>query len=422
MTDHEKELQKQVFGIAENAVKASRRMAGIDSAYKRETLMKIADRLDKKADDIKFRNEIDLDAAREDSIPEAMINRLILDDGRIKSMTEGIREVASLKDPVGEIIETIDRPNGLKIEKVRVPLGVIGMIYESRPNVTGDAAALCLMSSNVVILRGGSEALNSNLAIGHLIRDVLAETRIPADALQIIDNTDRKIIGYLTTLSGLVDVIIPRGSQEMIRSVSRGSSVPVIGHGKGLCHTYIGAAADKKKAIEISLNAKVQRPGVCNALETLLIHRDAAEEVLPELCEKMEAAGVQLRGDEKTRRIYDMTDASEKDWGTEYLALILSIKIVESTDEAVGHIQHYGSGHSDAIITEDKTDAEKFLNEVDSACVYVNASTRFTDGNQMGLGAEIGISNQKLHARGPMGLKELTSYKYKIKGSGQIRP
>ncbi|MEA3506134.1 MAG: glutamate-5-semialdehyde dehydrogenase [Elusimicrobiota bacterium] len=421
MTDHKEELQKNVFNIAKNAVAASRRMAAIDSAHKRETLIKIGGRLDKKADDIKFRNEIDVEAARQDNLPEALIDRLILDDKRIKSMTDGIREVAALNDPVGEIIETIDRPNGLKIEKVRVPLGVIGMIYESRPNVTGDAAALCLMSSNVVILRGGSESLNSNLAIGHLVRDVLAETRIPTDAVQIIDNTDREIINYLITFSGMVDVIIPRGSEQMIEAVSRGSSVPVIGHGKGLCHTYIAAAADKKKAIEISINAKVQRPGVCNAMETLLVHREAAESILPDLCEKMEEAGVQLRGDEKVRKIYDMTDATDKDWSTEYLDLILSIKIVSSTEEAIAHINRYGSKHSDAIITEDKDDAEKFLRDVDSACVYVNASTRFTDGNQMGLGAEIGISNGKLHARGPMGLKELTSYKYRVRGSGQIR-
>ncbi len=421
MTEHKKELQKQVFDIAKNAVNASRLMSGIESAHKRETLIKIADRLDKKSDDIKFKNEIDMEAAREDSLPDAMIDRLILDEARIKSMTDGIREVASLDDPVGQIIETRDRPNGIKIEKVRVPLGVIGIIYESRPNVTADAASLCLMSSNVVILRGGSEALNSNLAIGHLVRDALAESDIPVNAVQIIDNTDREIIGYLTTLAGMVDVIIPRGSQEMINSVSRGSAVPVIGHGEGLCHTYISTTADKKKAIQISLNAKVQRPGVCNAMETLLVHREAAEKILPELCEKMAEAGVEMRGDKKVRRLYDMTDATKKDWSTEYLALILSIKIVESTEEAINHIERYGSKHSDAIITEDKADAEKFLNEVDSASVYVNASTRFTDGNQMGLGAEIGISNQKLHARGPMGLKELTSYKYKLRGSGQIR-
>lgn len=285
MTDHKEELQKNVFNIAKNAVNASRRMTAVDSAHKRESLIKIADRLDKKADDIKFRNEIDVEAAREDSLPEALIDRLILDDKRIKSMTEGIREVASLSDPVGEIIETIDRPNGLKIEKVRVPLGVIGMIYESRPNVTADAASLCLMSSNVVILRGGSEALNSNLAIGHLIRDVLADTQIPVDAVQIIDNTDREIISYLTTLSGMVDVIIPRGSEQMIESVSSGSSVPVIGHGKGLCHTYIASGADRKKAIEISINAKVQRPGVCNAMETLLVHKNLAESILPDCCD-----------------------------------------------------------------------------------------------------------------------------------------
>lgn len=417
----EQEKKQKVFSIARNAVVAGRKLKEISTDKKKEALIKVADLLDKKADDIKFRNEIDIEAAREDNLSGALIDRLLLDDKRIKSMTDGIRDVADLDDPVGEIIDEWERPNGLKIKKVRVPLGVIAMIYESRPNVTADSAALCLMSSNAVILRGGTESLNSNLAIGHYITEALKEAEMPSDSVQVIDNTDRKIVEYLVSLKGMIDVVIPRGSEEMIRSISRMSLIPIIGHGKGLCHIYIDKEADIGKAVEIVFNAKVQRPGVCNAVETLLVHSEIAEDVLPDLCEKLKNAGVELRGDEKIREIADMNVATEEDWNTEYLSLVLSLKIVDSLQDAVDHIERYGSRHSDCIITEDKSACEKFLRSVDSACVYCNASTRFTDGNQMGLGAEIGISNQKLHARGPMGLKELTTYKYLITGNGQIR-
>ncbi len=417
----EQEKKQKVFNIARNAVVASRKLRSIPTSKKKEALIRVADILDKKADDIKFRNEIDIEAAREDNLPESLIDRLLLDDKRIKSMTDGIREVAGLDDPVGEIISQWSRPNGLKIAKVRVPLGVITMIYESRPNVTADSAALCIMSSNAVILRGGTESLNSNLAIGHYITEALKESGIPEGSVQVIDDSDRKIIEYLVSLKGMIDVVIPRGSEEMIKAIHKMSLIPVIGHGKGLCHIYVDKEADVEKTVDIVFNAKVQRPGVCNAVETLLVHSEVAEDVLPGICEKLNTAGVELRGDDRIRKIVDMNMATEEDWSTEYLSLILSIKMVDSVEEAIDHIERYGSHHSDCIITEDVSAKEKFLVNVDSACVYCNASTRFTDGNQMGLGAEIGISNQKLHARGPMGLKELTTYKYLITGSGQIR-
>ncbi|MBN2407500.1 MAG: glutamate-5-semialdehyde dehydrogenase [Elusimicrobia bacterium] len=419
--DKEKIKQKKIFDIASRAVLASRELRIISSDSKKNALIKIAELIDQKSEDIQFRNEIDVEAAKEDNLPAALIDRLLLDGKRIKSMTDGIREVAAMEDPVGEVLSHYTRPNGLVIDKVRVPLGVIAMIYESRPNVTGDSAALCLMSSNAVILRGGTEALNSNLAIGHYIREALKGTDIPQDAVQIIDDSDRNLINYLVSLKGMVDVVIPRGSEEMIETISRMSSVPVIGHGKGLCHIYIDSSADRKKAVEIVYNAKVQRPGVCNAVETLLVHTDAARSILPAVCEKLRSAQVELRGDEAAREICQMNEATEEDWSTEYLSLILSVKIVGSLEEAVEHIEKYGSRHSDCIIAEDREACDRFTDVVDSACVYCNASTRFTDGNQMGLGAEIGISNQKLHARGPMGLKELTSYKYLIRGNGQIR-
>ncbi len=417
-----KDKQEKIFSIAVKAVKASRKLREVGTDEKRKALNTIADLLDKKADDIKFRNEIDVEAARQDGLGKALVDRLILDEKRIKSMTDGIREVASLEDPVGKVLEKKTLPSGLEIIKKSVPLGVVAMIYESRPNVTADSAALCLMSSNAVILRGGSEALNSNLAIGHYIREALQATAIPSDAVQVFDDTDRELVEYLVTMKGLIDVVIPRGSEKMINHISIKSSVPVVGHGKGLCHIYIDESADKDMAVNIVHNAKVQRPGVCNAVETLLIHSSCAGEILPAVCEKLSASGVELRGDEKAVKIYSMNEASQEDWSTEYLDLILSIKVVDSVQEAIEHIERYGSRHSDAIITSGDVSRDKFFAAVDSACVYHNASTRFTDGGQMGLGAEIGISNQKLHARGPMGLKELTTYKYLLSGSGLVRP
>lgn len=421
MSGIDNEKQQNIINLVKNAVIASRALRKISTEQKRKALMRIAEILDEKAEDIMFRNEIDLEAAKEDGLAETLLDRLKLDKTRIISMVNGIREVAGLDDPVNDVIEEWTRPNGLKIKKIRVPLGVVVMIYESRPNVTADAAALCLMSSNAVILRGGTESLNSNLAIGYYIREALKDFDIPQDSVQVIDDTDRRIVEYLVSLKGMVDIVIPRGSEEMIKAVSKISQIPVIGHGKGLCHIYLDKLSDLNKAIKIIHNSKVQRPGVCNALETLLVHNDISESALPLICKKLADSGVELRGDEKTRKIYNMEKASEEDWATEYLSLILSIKIVDSIKEAIEHIEKYGSHHSDCIITEDKAACEEFLTGIDSACVYCNASTRFTDGNQMGLGAEIGISNQKLHARGPMGLKELTTYKYLLIGDGQIR-
>lgn len=418
----EKNRKEMVFEVAKRAVLAARAMTRVSAGEKNRALNKVADFLDEKSEDIIFRNGIDVEAAREDSLAEPLIDRLVLDAGRIKSMTDGIREVAELEDPVGEIIQESVRPNGLRIRKVRVPLGVIAMIYESRPNVTGDSAALCLKSSNAVILRGGSEALNSNLAVAHYIREALADTAVPPDAVQVIDDTDREIVKHLVSMKGLVDVVIPRGSEAMINAVSSASLVPVIGHGKGLCHIYVDSSADPEKAVEITRNAKVQRPGVCNAVETLLIHSEAAEKILPEICRRLREDSVELVGDEKARKICpEMGEAADEDWSTEYLSLKLSVKVVGSLEEAVDHIERYGSRHSDCIIAEDTCACDNFLRSVDSSCVYANASTRFTDGAQMGLGAEIGISNQKLHARGPMGLTELTTYKYHMLGNGQIR-
>ncbi|MGM0441329.1 MAG: glutamate-5-semialdehyde dehydrogenase [Elusimicrobiota bacterium] len=419
MTEQKK--KEKIFNLAKDAAIASRSLRTVSTEAKRDALEKIADVIDKKAEDILFRNDIDVEAAKEDDLEEALVDRLVLNEKRLKSMTDGIREVAGLDDPIGEVIEERTRPNGLNIEKVRVPLGVVGMIYESRPNVTGDAAALCLMSSNSIILRGGTEALNSNLAIGHYIRAALQDSKLSADAVQIIDDSDRKIVEFMVSLKGLIDIIIPRGSEQMIKTISKMSQVPVIGHGKGLCHIYLDKDADREKAVNIVKNAKVQRPGVCNAVETLLVHREGADRILPPVCRVLEDNKVELRGDEKAREFYNMEPADDEDWKEEYLSLTLAVKVVDNMDEAIGHIENYGSRHSDAIVTEDEKASEEFLNRVDSSCVYCNASTRFTDGNQMGLGAEIGISNQKLHARGPMGIKELTSYKYQLRGNGQIR-
>ncbi len=421
MNTEEMEKKEKIFEVAKNAVISSRQMRKAGSSQKKDALVKIAELLESKADDIKFRNEIDVEAAREDGLPEALIDRLILDDKRIKSMTDGIREVAEMEDPVGQIIEEREGPGGLKIRKVRVPLGVIAMVYESRPNVTADAAALCLKSSNSVILRGGSEALNSNLAIGHFIQEALSETELPAKSVQVVEDTDRELVNHLISLKGMVDIVIPRGSEKMIETITEKSKIPVIGHGKGLCHIYIDETADGQKAADIVFNAKVQRPGVCNAVETLLVHSSAAGDILPGVLKKLEDAGVELVGDERAKDAYEMQPASKEDWASEYLGLKLSVKVVDSVREAVEHIERFGSHHSDAIITEDKENCGYFLNNVDSACVYCNASTRFTDGSQMGLGAEIGISNQKLHARGPMGVRELTTYKYHMIGTGQVR-
>ena len=350
-----------------------------------------------------------------------LLDRLRLTDGRIEAMAQGLLQVAGLADPIGQVMETITRPNGLKIEKRRVPIGVIGMIYESRPNVTADAFGLCFKSSNAVILKGGSDAICSNMAITKVIRQALKAEGITEDAILLIESTDRAVVQEFMRMKEYVDLLIPRGGAGLIKSVVEGSTIPVIETGTGNCHIYVDEYADLEKAVAIIVNAKTQRIGVCNACESLVIHEAIKEKLLPALARALKEYQVEIRGDEGVRQVIDCTLAVEEDYGREYLDYIISMKTVTSLEEAIAHINRYNTRHSEAIITENQENGERFLREVDAACVYVNASTRFTDGFEFGFGAEIGISTQKLHARGPMGLKELTSYKYAITGNGQVR-
>lgn len=412
----------EMENIARSAKLAARAMANLSPSLKNKALLAMAKAIEERAEDIKSQNRIDLKEAKEAGLSPALIDRLTLDDKRIKNMAKGLREIAELPDPVGEVIEQKLRPNGLRIEKVRVPLGVIAIIYESRPNVTGDAAGLCLKAGNAVILRGGSEAINSNMIIAKVLQEAAYSSGIPQGAIQLVETTEREAVFQLIKMDEFIDVVIPRGSEEMIKNIKANATVPVIGHGKGLCHIYVDKDADLGMAERICFNAKVQRPGVCNAMETLLVHKDIAGEFLPGMIKKFEEAKVEIRGDEKSKSILShINNASEEDWSTEYLALILSVKVVDSLLEAIDHINRYGSMHSEAIVTRDKDAARRFLKEVDASSVFWNASTRFTDGGEFGMGAEIGISNQKLHARGPMGVRELTSTKFIIFGDGQIR-
>jgi len=345
-----------------------------------------------------------------------------VDGGRIEEMAEGIEQIAMAGDPVGQVIDGWTMPDGLVIHKLRVPLGVVAIIYESRPNVTGDAAALCLKSANAVILRGGKEAICSNAAIVQAIRLALEQANLPQDAVGFVQHSEHELVNELLQQDDCIDVVIPRGGKSLIRAVVESSRIPVIKHYEGICHVYVDAAADLEMAHSIIMNAKVQRPGTCNAAETLLVHASVAEEFLPSVCDELVAAGVELRGCERTRKLCRLVgQASEEDWSTEYLALILSVKIVSSLDEAIEHINHYGSGHTDAIVTESISAAQTFVNRVDSASVMVNASTRLSDGGVYGLGAEVGISTDKLHARGPMGAADLTTYKYVVYGRGHLR-
>jgi len=395
----------------------------LDTAQKDNALAKVAEALKQKQDRLLFANEKDCARAKESGMAEGLLDRLILTPQRIESMAEGLLQIVKLPDPVGEIMEQFDRPNGLHIEKVRVPMGVIGIIYEARPNVTADAFGLCFKTGNAVILKGGKDAFFSNQAITQVIQDALAAEGIDRNAILLIENNDRAVTTAFMKLKDYVDVLIPRGGAGLIRSVVENSTIPVIETGTGNCHIYIDEAADPEKVIPIVINAKTQRIGVCNACESLLVHEKIADRILPALGKALLEKQVEIRGDEAVRAQIPQAHAiTEKDYGTEYLDLILSVKTVASLEEAIAHINKYNTGHSDAILTEDKARAQKFLREVDAACVYVNASTRFTDGFEFGFGAEIGISTQKLHARGPMGLKELTSYKYQITGNGQVRP
>ena len=413
----------EVREYGERSKRAAARMACLATEEKNRALLAAAESLSAHTAEILSANRQDMEAGRENGLSEGLLDRLKLTEERIQGMEKGLRDLAALPDPVGEVISDRTLPNGLRITKRRVPLGVIGIIYEARPNVTSDAFGICFKAGNAVILRGGSSAIRSNTAVTEALREGLSAEKLPPDAVQLIADTSHESAQALMHLNGLVDVLIPRGSAGLIQTVLRESSVPVIETGAGNCHIYVDESADPEMAVRIILNAKTQRIGVCNAAESLVVHRNIEGVLLPELKKTLDQHHVEVRADDAARALVPgWKEATEEDWGTEYLDYILSLKTVDSVDEAIRHINRYHTQHSDAIITENEENAEKFLREVDSACVYVNASTRFTDGGEFGLGAEIGISTQKLHARGPMGLRELTTYKYEIRGNGQVRP
>jgi glutamate-5-semialdehyde dehydrogenase len=412
------DLKKQMQFLAERSRDASRALAKLDAETKNSLLRAMADGIEKSADCIQSANAKDLEAGMKAGLTVAMLDRLTLTDKRISEMAKGVREVAALPDPVGKTISEWTRPNGMRIQKVRVPIGVILIIYESRPNVTADAGCLCFKTGNAVILRGGSEAIHSNLAIA----DAMNVPGLPANSITVVPMTDRAAIDELLQLDELINLCIPRGGEGLIRAVAEKSRIPVIKHYKGVCHVYVDRDADFDMAEKIVVNAKCQRPGVCNATETLLIDEKIADRFLPRVAKALAEKKVELRGDERTRQLVPSAKpATEDDWYAEYLDLILAVRVLNGVDEAVDHITKYGSAHSDAIVTGNKATAEKFLREVDSSSVFWNASTRLADGGQYGFGAEIGISTDKLHARGPMGLEELTSYKFVVVGDGQLR-
>ncbi len=412
----------QIEGLAQAAKDASRRLASLSTALKNRVLLEIADELEKKKGLLQSENEKDLSSAREQKLSPALIDRLTLTDKVITAMIESIREVVNLPDPVGEVVKMWKRPNDLLVGRVRIPLGVIGIIYESRPNVTVDAASLCFKSGNAVILRGGKEAVHSNRILARLMQEVLEKNDIPESAIQLFPLAEREAVYELLTLEDYIDLIIPRGGEDLIRAVVQHSKIPVIKHYKGICHIFVDASANAEMAESIVINGKVQRPGVCNALETLLIHNDIAETFLPRIVSRLKEHGVEVRGCERSRALMpELTEAGEEDWSTEYLDLILSIRIVSSVDQAIEHIDKYGSMHTDVIITSDYANSQLFVQRVQSSAVLVNASTRFNDGNQLGLGSEIGISTTKIHAFGPMGLQELTTLKFVVYGNGQVR-
>lgn len=408
--------------LGKNAKAASRILARLGQTEKNNALLAVADALIKNADEIIAANFIDMEEAKKNGMSEALLDRLLLTESRLEDMAEGIRQVVGLDDPIGEVISMKERPNGLLIGQKRVPIGVIGFIYESRPNVTVDGFALCFKTGNAVILRGGSDCIHSNIALVKVIRQTLAACGVTEDAVSLIEDTDREIARQFMRLNKYVDLLIPRGGAGLIRTIVENATVPVIETGTGNCHIYIDKSADMEKALPIIKNAKLQRLGVCNACESLVIHKDIADMAIPLIADMLRENECEIRGDERAASISDyIIPATDEDYGTEYLAKIISAKVVDSLDEAIEHINNYSTGHSEAIITEAYESAQRFLAEIDSACVYVNASTRFTDGFMFGFGAEIGISTQKLHARGPMGLLALTSTKYIIYGNGQIR-
>ena len=430
-----KELEEK--GKAAKA--ASRKLAFLSTEVKNKALLNIAEALIDKQDEILAANKIDYEEAKASGMSEAMLDRLMLSPSRLDGIAQDVKTVAALPDPVGEVFEMRTLPNGLQISKKRVPLGVIGAIYESRPNVTIDISSLCLKSGNAVILRGGKEAINSNTALARVAQEACHRAGVPDGAIQLIESTERALVNHMLKMKGIIDLMIPRGGAELIKLVSENASMPVVTGGIGVCHTYVDKSADVNKAVAIAYNAKVQRPTVCNALDCILVHNHIAQAYLPAVAKEWAKAGAEMHCDKRAMAILKATltlpspfkgeglgegivPATDEDWGKEYLSLKVAIKVVDSLDEALEYIEKYGSGHSEAIVTEDHPAAMRFLNEVDAACVYANASTRFTDGGQFGLGAEIGISTQKFHARGPMALKELTSYKWIIWGSGQVRP
>jgi glutamate-5-semialdehyde dehydrogenase len=419
-----KELEEK----AKAAKAASRRMAYLSTEVKNKALHNVAEDLLAKKDEILAANQIDYHEAHTSGMNAAMLDRLMLSPERLEAIAKDVLAVAALPDPVGEVFDMRTLPNGLLLGRKRVPLGVIGAIYESRPNVSVDISVLCLKSGNAVILRGGKEAIHSNSALARVVQDAATRAGVPDGAVQFIENTDRALVNHMLKMREVIDLIVPRGGAELIRFVSENATMAVVTGGIGVCHTYVDKSADVSKAVAIAYNAKVQRPTVCNALDCLLVHADIAKRCLPLVAVEWAKAGVEMHCDERAMAILKsdpslkLAPATDGDWGKEFLALVAAVKVVDSLDEALAHIERYGSGHSEAIITEEYGAAMRFLDEVDAACVYVNASTRFTDGGQFGLGAEVGISTQKFHARGPLGLRELTSYKWIIFGSGQVRP
>ncbi len=416
------DVKEKVITQGKKAKEASRILSNASTDVKNRALLNIARKLEESLEKIISINEKDMRAGKEAGLAKSLLNRLELNKKRIDSMAKGLREVAQLEDPIGEVLGIKRRPNGLEVGKIRVPLGVIGIIYEARPNVTVDVAGLCLKSGNAVLLRGGSEAFESNKVLTSMIQEAILEEGLPRESVQLVQTTDRAAVEVMFKMNDYLDVLIPRGGAGLIQRVVKESSVPVIETGIGNCHVYVDSSADIDMAVKIVYNSKTDYPAVCNAAETLLIHKDIAEKFLPLMYKKFSENNVELRGCAKSRKIVsDIKEATEDDWYKEYLDLIMAVKIVDSIDDAVNHIYKYGSKHSESIVTGNYNDANKFLREVDAAAVYVNASTRFTDGGEFGMGAEIGISTQKLHARGPMGLKELTSIKFIIRGNGQIR-
>jgi len=422
MSGTSEKLKQEALRLGRQAKIAARRLAPLSSAEKNRALLLMAEKLEANSEFLVAENKKDLEFAKKNGVAAAVLDRIALDPSRVLAMAKGLREVAALADPVREVVKMWRRPNGLQVGRMRIPLGVIGIIYEARPNVTSDAAALCLKSGNAVILRGGSEAHHSNQAIAAVLRESCAETRVPQDAIQVAQFKDHAFVNELLQLEDYIDLIIPRGGEELIRAVVAHSKIPVIKHYKGVCHVYVDADASIEMAERVCFNAKVQRPSVCNAMETLLVHEAVAAKFLPAMIEKFNAAGVEIRGCEKTRALVPgVAKATEVDWTTEYLDLILSVRVVKDMDEAVDHIERYGSEHTESIVTTNYQRSREFIDRVNSSAVLVNASTRFNDGGELGLGAEIGISTSKIHAFGPMGLEELTTTKFIVFGDGQVR-